>query len=668
MAVARMKKVTIVGHRSVLNEVVSALQDMGCVQVTDLRESLTPEDAASLGGRRGRLLPAAEADEAADGADARLSRVAHCIAYIERFETARKGLIESFIGQKTRVPASRLREILEGFDEVPLYESCVADEHAATQARADRARLESQVAALRGWAALDLPLRELGERAGVCAIAASCSVTEYSLLEEDLRGAPVHLQQVGESAGTARFVAFCFSGDRDVAEAFARHGVSRVSFGDLEGTPASILADAESRLREIEVLEKQITERGIGLLKHKLDLLVLHDYLSGIRSREQVKEKFAETGAAFAVQGWVKANRVKDVEARLGSVSEAVEVIAEDPGPDDDVPVALENHPLIQPFEVVTNIYGWPKYGEQDPTPLLAPFFFVFFGLALTDAAYGIVLALAFWYLMRKYRVPKDGRKFFVLMIYGGISTTIFGAMAGGWFGNLIEFAPKGMVFLRRFREAFFVFDPMIEPLKFMIVSLALGVVQVWFGILVKMVSGIRAGSARDALCDQLPWLILIPSLVMMAVSSAGIFASLYTLFSRLAAAAALAVVVTQGRNTKSILAKPFVGLYALYGGVGYFSDVLSYTRLLALGLATGVIGNVINQIGDLAKMIPILGYLIGAVILVGGHAFNLVINVLGAFIHSGRLQFVEFFTKFFEGGGRGFTPFKRESKYVIIE
>ncbi|MGE5542110.1 MAG: hypothetical protein ACM3WT_03655, partial [Bacillota bacterium] len=380
-----MKKVTILGHRSAMNSVVSTLQEMGCLQVINLKETLSPEELEALTG----LHAGSTGDAPAGDVEERLARVSHCIAYLRKFETRQKGLIDSFIGPKERIPSERFEKAVREFDEGPVYEACLRDEQASTEARAERARIESQISLLEGWKALDMPVELLGDNPGVWAIAASCSVTDYARLEEDLAGKPAHIEKVGESGGTVRFVVFHLPGDEAVTGSLAERVVSRVSFGDLEGTPRQILEAAEARLRDLDEQEESIASRGGELLKNKLDLLILHDYLSAIKARGQVKERLAETDSAFALEGWVKVRNLEGLRDRLGRVSDTVEVFAEDPSPGDDVPVSLENHPLVQPFEIVTNIYGYPKYNEQDPTPLLAPFFFVFFGLALTDAAYG---------------------------------------------------------------------------------------------------------------------------------------------------------------------------------------------------------------------------------------------------------------------------------------
>jgi len=665
MAVARMKKVAIVGHQDFRDDVVRVLQELGSVQIVDLKDRLGGLDVAQHVGRR----PVGDSGAAADvaKADEGFAQASYCLRYLQGFENAQKGLIESFLAQKTPVSEERFRKVVEEFDLKALYEACQADEAWLSEIRNTRAKLLSQKDLLSGWESLDLAVEELREGETVSVGAASCPAGEFEAFAEEAEGRPVHLVKVGENGGNVNFVFFALAGEVNLASEFAEYGISRVSFGDLRGKPADILTEVEAKLAELDACENEIKERARGHLSRKLDLMILHDYFAELRGRREVVERFAETESAFLLQGWVKEKDLDKVRRAVEGCSNAIEVFADDPGPDDDVPVVLENHPLIEPFEVVTNIYGRPKYGEADPTPLLAPFFFVFFGLALSDAAYGILLALASWYMMKKYRIPRSGRKLFMLMTYGGISTTVFGAMAGGWFGDLVNMLPEQFAGLRAFRDSLLVLDPMNEPLKFMGVALALGVVQVWLGIFVKMMATIRSGAVLDALMDQGTWLFFLPSLIFMGITKAGVFPHLSGIATNMALAGAAAIVITQGRATRNILLKPFSGLYALYGTIGYFSDVLSYSRLLALGLATGVIGSVINQIGALVRTVPVIGVVLMAAVFAGGHLFNLAINVLGAFIHSGRLQFVEFFTKFFEGGGRAFTPFRKEGKYVSL-
>jgi V/A-type H+-transporting ATPase subunit I len=271
-------------------------------------------------------------------------------------------------------------------------------------------------------------------------------------------------------------------------------------------------------------------------------------------------------------------------------------------------------------------------------------------------------------YAIRKFDIPWSQKKLFRLLALCGLSTVIFGAALGGWFGNLYDILPPWLGFFKQFRNALFLFDPIEDPLRMLTISLALGIIQVWFGIAVKMRATVKQSGWVAGLLDQGTWLFLLSALILMILASAGVVPkTLSPVATRLAQVGVLFVIAAQGRAARSWIAKPFLGLYGLYSIVGYFSDVLSYSRLLALGLATGVIANVVNQMALLVKPVPVIGPLLMLPILAGGHAFNFIINILGSFIHAGRLQFVEFFTKFFEGGGKAFRPFRRDNRYTVV-
>jgi len=264
-------------------------------------------------------------------------------------------------------------------------------------------------------------------------------------------------------------------------------------------------------------------------------------------------------------------------------------------------------------------------------------------GLTVSEAGYGLLVALlSFLYL--KFAKPKGGlRQFLTLMAILGVSTVILGTMVGGWFGFPI---PKLMVL-----------DPLKDPVSFLILSLALGFIQVWFGTLLNMISGIKKKDYLQAFFVQGGWLILLPSLVLYALAKQPVWGIL-----ALVGAAGIVFFAAPSRNP---LARFFGGLYSLYDISRYLADVLSYSRLLALGLATSVIAMVVNTLCQTALGIPWVGWLFAALIFLGGHLFNLGISFLGGFVHSMRLQFVEFFSKFFKSGGKPFKPFELESKYV---
>jgi len=417
----------------------------------------------------------------------------------------------------------------------------------------------------------------------------------------------------------------------------------------------------EALVREMEAIKEEDATKSVDLLK----ILALIDFFLDKKNLAETKERARETRFTFIVEGFVKARDVGQLREAF-STWQDVEILDEEPGPEDQVPIHLENHPLIRPFEVITNIFGYPQYNEIDPTPILAPFFWVFFGICLADAIYGIVLTLGCWYFLRSQKLAEGGKKLVTLLMYSGVSSSIMGILMGSWMGDLASVFFKGTA-IEKFVLRMTILNPIEDPLTLLGVSLALGVFQIWVGIIVKMVSLIRNGQVYEGIVSQGCWVVFLPGLIGFALSKGGLIRSNIPFYVMILGA--VMVMYSASRGQKNILLKPFSGLYGLYGTIGYFSDTMSYARLLALGLASAVIAVVINKIAELvAGMIPVVGWAFVPLIIIGGHVFNLAINVLGSFIHSGRLQFVEFFTKFFEGGGKPFKPLTRVNEYVSIE
>jgi V/A-type H+-transporting ATPase subunit I len=343
------------------------------------------------------------------------------------------------------------------------------------------------------------------------------------------------------------------------------------------------------------------------------------------------------------MEGWIRSSNAEKLKSKLRPYSDAMEIYSRDPLPEEEPPVILENPKSWKPFELVTKLYGLPQRGFSDPTLPMAPFFFLFVGLCVSEAGYGLLVGLLSLLLI-KFAKPKGALlQFLKLFTLLGISTTILGALIGGWFGFPIR--------------SLMVLDPLQDPVSFLILALALGFVQVWFGTFLNMINGIKKKLYLESIFARGGWLLLLPSLVVYLITKQSIWGIL-----SLVGAAGIIFFASPSRN---LFARFFGGLYSLYGISRYLADVLSYSRLLALGLATSVIAMVVNTICQTVLGIPWVGWLLAALIFIGGHLFNLCISFLGGFVHSMRLQFVEFFSKFYESGGKPFRPFELESKFV---
>jgi len=423
--------------------------------------------------------------------------------------------------------------------------------------------------------------------------------------------------------------------------------------------PESVFRKAQSGERISDVIEKD--RREVGELKSRLDGLTaemralfperehfirIHDLVRNQHEREMSRRFLAETERAVLLEGWIKSSDAAKLRNRLEPFADALEIFISPPAEGEDPPVVLENTGVIKPFEIITRLYGLPQRGSLDPTFFLAPFFFLFVGLCVSEAGYGAVVTLL-CLLYLKFGKPRGGRRLFArLMLYLGISNIIFGTLVGGWFGF-------------SFRKLM-VLDPLKDPVPFLVLSLALGFIQVWFGTLLSAIDGIRNRDYTQSIFVKGGWLLLLPSLVVYGItgsSSAG----------ALSLAGAAGVVFFAAPN-KNPLARFFGGLYSLYGISAYLGDTLSYSRILALGLSTGVIAMVVNTLCGIALGIPWVGWILAALIFAGGHLFNLAIGFLGGFVHSMRLQFVEFFNKFIRTGGRPFKPFTYEGQFVDFE
>ncbi|MFH1362238.1 MAG: V-type ATPase 116kDa subunit family protein, partial [bacterium] len=406
---------------------------------------------------------------------------------------------------------------------------------------------------------------------------------------------------------------------------------------------------------EVVHLHKKAKRQAQNLKQVKF----IYDNLLEQKHELEIKQKLADTNYAFVIEGWLKKSDFKKLKEKLDPPTE---VLAVEPKKDEKPPVILSNPKVLTPFELITQIYGTPKPSEFDPSIPLSFFFALFFGLCLGDFGYGLALTLISLYFLKKYKLPAGGTKLFQLLMLGGATSMIVGLLTGAYFG----FTPADLP-LSSWLTSIQIIDPIKSPLTMLIFSLALGIVQILFGILLQMALHMRNKEYTQAILDDGIWFFFLSSLVFLIVASA-MSLPVAGLAGKLSLAGAAGLVLTQGRHKKTIVQKFLSGLLSLYKLSGYMGDTLSYSRLLALGMSSTIIGSVINILAGMVKgSAPVIGIILMVVLLIFGHLFNLVISTLSAFVHSTRLQMVEFFSKFYEGGGREFKPYKRVAEYTTI-
>jgi V/A-type H+-transporting ATPase subunit I len=430
-----------------------------------------------------------------------------------------------------------------------------------------------------------------------------------------------------------------------------------------------------------ETPEVELTAAEEALAKAKGDVALLHDqaehfaitHLGTLRVASEVlaweRDRYAtlDSGAATAhtvvFDGWLNATKRAAIEGEIETTGLAVAIAELELADGEEPPVEIMNSPFVQPFEVVTRLYGMPGYKDLDPTLFLAGFFFLFFGLSLTDVGYGLTLMVVSAAILTLFKVSAQVRMFAKLLLFVGTATVLVGMLFGGYLGVSPDVLPEPLKAIQQF-------DPIANPLPVFYLALSLGVFQIMVGLLLKIYSDARNGKLMDGILDQGPWLMLFTLGILYVCAMADIFTVLpnETLVNLVYVTLAL-IVVTSARTGRNVFEMVQKAAGSLYGSIGYFSDILSYSRLLALGLATTALAFAVNLIAEIVSgSVPYLGPILALAVLIIGHLFTLAVNTLGAFIHSARLQFVEFFGKFITGTGREFSPLSRTEKYVTIK
>jgi len=419
---------------------------------------------------------------------------------------------------------------------------------------------------------------------------------------------------------------------------------------------------------EISLLKEEIisvTEKIKEYRDDYRDIRFLSDYFLAQADKYSAVENAAATESVFFVKGYVPERNAEELKFEIERQFTAQMELSEPDYDNADVPVLIENKSFAAGVESVTDMYSPPSNKDVDPNPIMSFFYYAFFGLMLSDAGYGLLMVIFALLAKKKFKVRGNMKKTADMVLYCGISTVFWGAMFGGFFGDLIPTVCKSFLGITDVPSFAIWMDPMSNSIELLLYCFLFGIIHLFAGLIIRGFMLIRESNYLGAVCDTLPVMIFVVGFAAVGadffteipddIKSAGIKA--------LSVGAAL-IVLTSGRSSKNILGKLGGGLYGLYNAAsGYLGDILSYSRLLALSLVTGVIANVINLLGEMMGNIVLF-----ALVFVLGHAVNLAINLIGTYVHTGRLQYVEFFSKFYEGSGRTFTPFKINSKFFTIK
>lgn len=737
MALVRMQKVRLIGHDSVRESVMALLQGLGLLQIEDLTARDPGLEEAFLRAKRARV----------EELEQKLSEIKYVLDFIAHFEPKRGGLLESFTNPRAAITEGELKEIVEGYDYKPIYQRARALDLEPAQLRSEIAKLEALKTELLPWAEVEIPIEEMRSTPLVSFVAGRLPRERKrveglnSRVREELAGL-VALHEAGDQGNKLYIYAFLPS---ELEEPFLQlageFGFERLPapfatlIGEFKGRPREILAELDRRLDELSKRREELRRQAEALVAERPKLQALYQHFHDESLKRAAQGRLIGSENTFILEGWVRASDCSRLEEAIQAEAEEIYLELLEPEPEEQPPVILENRPLFRPAEMVVRLFGLPRSGELDPTPFVAPFFSLFFGVALTDAGYGLSLILIFSLLKRKFK-GESFRRFANLLIMGGFVAVISGALTGGWFGpELVQMLP----FLQRLK----VFDVSgAEALiAFLGLTMVFGFFQVLLGHLLEFWDLARSGRFQEGLFregswalfllglglvagigippmlgleglpqsisplantllllgffavllfsradpsgpmkEQLPWLALLAALMLM-MKGPGELPLLGFIWLGLAGASLIwAIMMTPGksfgRRVISVVKRLGSGLFKLYGATGFLGDMLSYARIMALGVATGLIAMSINTFATvLGGVLPglfglpkVVGIVVAALIIIVGQPFSLVINSLSAFVHSARLQYVEFFTKFYESGGERFKPFAKESVFYEVK
>lgn len=662
MAIVKLQKVSIIGKTDDKAKILQALQNFEAVQL----EEQTPMPSGN--SDEGVNIFWTRSGKSEKDVELKRANVEFAVKFLASF-AKKRGILEGPI----TVTEKKARSVTENFDYEEIVKLCQNLEIEYTNAKTTIELLGQAKTELTPWKNSKIsPKASLSTKTYEVVFLIAPSV-HWSEFENGIKEVCplIDLDVVNEIGGN-KYAILVFKKDYcgKIKELLAQAKIKEIALPNVQTTVKDALKNIEKQTGEAEKTVYD-TESALKKLSANYETLqIVHDYLKWQVDVMNMAESAVESKMTFAYVGWLPIKQMIEIENVLrDKTNNKVAIIPMET--DGQSPVALKNHPLLEPIENVTKLYGLPIPTEYDPTIFISIFFILFFGMAVTDAGYGVVMTIIMLLVLKYIKLGKQIRSFVKLLLYAGILTIVMGILYGSWFGMTIEQSPgfltvgngENMKFIGQ------IFNPIEDPMTVLILSLVLGYIQVSFGVLISFIGDFTRGSKKDAIIDKLSWFLTLVSLAVVIMSKAGLASdaigtgALYFLYFCL-----IFLVATQGRAKPSIPGKIVSGILSLYGLVGYFGDILSYSRLLALGLATAIIGLAVNVVAGLVGGLPFIGWLLVIIVLVGGHTFNMVVNALGAFIHAARLQFVEFFSKFLVGGGKAFRPFRKESKFIMLE
>ncbi len=646
MAIVKMKKLSLAAAACDADELMQKLMWTGSVEVSDAASSVEGDE---------RLTPDERFSQKLSELSSKLGEYEKAISFLKEYEKAPKGLF------------SKRRSYTREFYDLPAETFAAADSVASRAQKialgiddtlAKEARIRASLSFLAPWKDFDLDLSVKGTLTTEIVAGSLPKDISHDALREEmaLECENAILETVSENEISSHICVIALKEDLDkVTALLARKGFIRADFSAYKLSAAEEYSRLSQTSEVLEIERSNLKTKAIKLAQ-EIDILRLAcDIVSSEIAKTEAQKKMICTKSAVILSGWIPEKKMGEIDKIL----EGYECWREftDPEEGDDVPVLLSNNSIAKPFESIIDMYVLPAYGSFDPTAIMAVFYFIIFGLMLADVVYGLLLAIGGFWALKKLDLGKGIKQLVKLFAICGISCTVAGVFLGSYLGDLpsaIVTAFGGEAFVMPLT----IINPLEEPILFIVVSLVVGFVHMLVGLAIKFYMVCRDGSFLEAFFDVGGWFIVFAGAGLIFV---------HKITGIIILAIGIAVMMTGGAlKKKGVFGRIIGGFGAVYGFVGFASDLISYSRIMALGLTSAIIASVFNILATIALPSP-LGFVLFIIVILLGHVLNLGINIIGTFVHASRLQYIEFFGKFYEDGGRKFIPLTTCEKYTSI-
>ena len=664
MAIETIQKIRLLSHKSVSEEIFAHIQKLGCCQVIPGSHVKGSEnDLASLKAQ------AREIDDLS-------GEVRFVMRFLDPYATEKGGGMAKAFGDAPKYSASELEELASRDEMLRAAGHIRSLEKRLSETKAGISRVTGLISALAPIKGIPYTLDFFTKGTGI---------VQGNILQVPAVSADSFLSKIRSSLGDEAEIFAVPAGDpnanRVVSVIYARAAAeiyqaavsefqtSRVEVpANLSGTAESELKSLEAELAALKDGEADVTSeiKAVANAEYKR-CERCSDYWGIQRARVEALIAGEQTAQVVVSEFWIPALRMPDLNNIISKYAEMTDMSVVEPNEGEIPPTILTNKKYAVPVEPLISMYGAPSYGGYDPTAVFAPFFYGFFGMCFGDAGYGLLIASLLIALMMRKNITGTLGKFMKILIIGNLCALAFGILTFSWFGDSIEAFPFLSVLMPL--QKLQILNPMQDPMTMLGISLALGFFQIILGLVIALRENLRKGDKLAAFADQGGWIVFLCGLVLYGLSSTGMLPLPTGLTGFVAVAGAVILLLTQGRAKSNIFAKLFSGVMSLYNVTSYLGDLLSYSRLLALGLGSAAVGMVINMLAMMvAPSLGGFGIVFAIMIFVIGHVFSMAVNLLGAFVHPLRLQYVEFFSKFYnEASGEDFIPLSMSTQFVEL-